>query len=60
MKKFLSVVGLAVFGLVSSASAALPLPTPDYTDIEAVAGLALGVAVVLGLLIAAISFFRKR
>lgn len=60
MKKFLTVVGLAVFGLVQTASAALPMPTPDYSNAESVAGLALEVAVFIGLLAAAIAFFRRR
>ena len=51
-------LGLAGVALATNASAAVTMPTADYTNIEAAAGIGFGVVLVVGLLRKAKSFFR--
>lgn len=48
--------GLAVYG--AAANAAVTMPTPSYTDIEAAAAVGFTIAITVALLMRAKSFFR--
>ena len=52
------VVGAAVLGFTAAANAAVTMPTADYSNIEAAAGIGFGVALTVGLLMKAKRFFR--
>ncbi len=54
-KKFV-VLGSVV--AASAANAAVTMPTADYTNIEAAAGIGFGIALTVGLLYKAKGFFR--
>ena len=49
-------LGLALYGV--SASAAVTLPTPDYSNIEGAATVGFGIVLTVGLLMKAKRFFR--
>ena len=49
---------LGTVALTSAANAAVTMPTVDYTNIEAAAGIGFGVALTVGLLYKAKGFFR--
>lgn len=51
-------VGLTAAAMASNAAAVVTLPTPDYTNIEAAAGVGFGIVLTVGLLRRAKSFFR--
>ena len=58
MKKVLSaVLALGLVGL-TNLQAAVTMPTASYTDIEAAAAIGFGIAITVGLLMKAKSFFR--
>lgn len=57
VKKGLALVGLVGLGAVN-ANAAVTMPTPSYTDIEAAAAVGFGIAITVALLMRAKSFFR--
>jgi hypothetical protein len=48
----------AVATMASNAAAAVTMPTPSYTDIEAAAVVGFGIAITVALLMKAKSFFR--
>lgn len=50
--------GLAVYG--AAANAAVTMPTPSYTDIEAAATLGFGIVITVSLLMAAKTFLKAR
>lgn len=54
--KRLALAGLAVYG--AAANAAVTMPTPAYTDIEAAAVVGFGIAITVALLMKAKSFFK--
>lgn len=54
-KKFLA-AGAAVYG--AAANAAVTMPTPAYTDIEAAAVVGFGIVITVALLVKAKSFLR--
>jgi hypothetical protein len=58
MKKVLLTIGLIGLGLVTNASAAVTMPTPDYTDIQAAAVVGFGIVISVALLMKAKSFLR--
>ena len=58
MKKVLSsVLALGLVGL-TNLQAAVTMPTPTYTDIEGAAAIGFAIAITVGLLMQAKSFFR--
>ena len=56
-KAVIVVAGSAVLA-TSSQAAAIVMPAPDYTDIQSAATIGFGVALTVGLLMKAKSFFR--
>lgn len=56
-KKLLA-AGVAVYG--AAANAAVVMPTPSYTEIEAAAAVGFGIVIVVSLLMAAKSFLKAR
>jgi len=52
------IVALGAMGLTAAANAAVTMPTADYTDIEAAAGVGFAVVLTVGLLMKAKRFFR--
>jgi uncharacterized PurR-regulated membrane protein YhhQ (DUF165 family) len=57
-KQKTKIVALSVVGLTAAANAAVTLPVPDYSDIEAAAGIGFGIVLTVGLLTKAKRFFR--
>lgn len=52
------VAGAVALGLTAAANAAVTMPTADYSNIEAAAGIGFGIALTVGLLMKAKRFFR--
>ena len=57
-KQKAKIVALGAIGLTAAANAAVTLPAPDYTNIEAAAGIGFGIVLTVGLLTKAKRFFR--
>lgn len=57
VKKGLVAVGVVVLA-GAAANAAVTMPTPDYTDIEAAAVIGFGIVITVALLVKAKSFLR--
>lgn len=54
----IALVGAGVVTLASNAAAAVTMPTPSYTDIEAAAVVGFGIVITVALLVKAKAFLR--
>lgn len=51
-------VGVSALVVTTASQAAVTMPTPDYTNIEAAATIGFAIAITIGLLMSAKRFFR--